>query len=106
MANVLAAGGFATEALIPMREAVETALQALTLWRGHDAGTPPALGLIDATRVDTNLLSAGALSLVARLRENEAERDDAQASLLLTQGDRLLAHVASVLASAQEAAAG
>jgi hypothetical protein len=44
MANVLAAGGFATEALIPMREAVETALQALTLWRAMTPGHRPPWG--------------------------------------------------------------
>jgi hypothetical protein len=101
MARVLAEGGFATEALAPMREAVETALQALTLWRDQDVGTTPTLGLIDSKLVKPNLLPAETLSLVARLRENETETDNAQANLLLTQSDRLLSQAASVLASAK-----
>jgi hypothetical protein len=102
MANVLAAGGFATEALVPMQEAVETALEALTHWRGQDAGTPPTLGLIDSLLVKTKLLPDETLSLVARLREQETEGDKAQASVLLAQGDRLLVQAAAVLGPAQE----
>jgi hypothetical protein len=101
MAKVLTEGGFSTEALVPMHEAVETALQALTHWRGHDAGTLPTLGLIDSILVKTKLLPAETLSLVASLRENETKGDKAQASLLLTQGERLLAQAAAVLASAK-----
>ena len=58
MAKVLTEGGFAAEALAPMREAVEVALQALNLWQGHDADTPPVLSLIDSVLVQTNLLPA------------------------------------------------
>ena len=47
---------FSVEALVPMHEAVEAALKALCLWRGHNTGTPPALGLIDSVLVQTNLL--------------------------------------------------
>jgi len=101
MANVLTEGGFSAEALAPMREAVETALHALTFWRGHNAETPPALGLIDSTLVRTNLLPTETLSLVARLRKDQSEWDKAQADNLLTQSDRLLSQVASVLESAQ-----
>jgi ERCC4-related helicase len=101
MAKVLTEGGFSAEALAPMREAVETALHALTLWRGHNAETPPALGLIDSTLVRTNLLPTETLSLVARLRKDQSEWDKAQADNLLTQSDRLLSRAASVLESAQ-----
>ena len=83
-----------------MREAVETALHALTLWRGHNADAPPALGLIDSTLVRTNLLPTGTLSLVACLRKDQPEWDKAQANNLLTQSDRLLSQTASVLESA------
>jgi hypothetical protein len=101
MANVLTEGGFSAEALAPMREAVETALHALTFWRGHNAETPPALRLIDSTLVRTNLLPTETLSLVARLRKDQSEWDKAQADNLLTQSDRLLSQAASVLESAQ-----
>jgi superfamily II DNA or RNA helicase len=99
MAKVLTEGGFAAEALVPTREAVELALQALNLWQGHDADTPPALGLIDSVLVQTNLLPAQTLSLVASLRENQPDRDDVQTVDLLTQSDRLLSEAAALLRS-------
>jgi superfamily II DNA or RNA helicase len=101
MAKVLTEGGFPTEAIVPMREAVETALHALTLWRGHNAETTPALELIDSALVQTELLPAETLSLVSLLREDQAARDEVQAGQLLTQGDRLLSQATSVLESAQ-----
>ena len=88
------------EALVPMHEAVETALQALVLWQGRDADTPPALGQIDTLLIKFNLLPPETLSLVAHLREDQAERDEAHLSKLLAQSDSLLPHAASVLASA------
>ena len=101
MAKVLSDGGFSVEALVPMHEAVEAALKALCLWRGHNTGTPPALGLIDSVLVQTNLLPAETLSLVARLREEQAEADEAQATRLLAQSDQLVFQAASMLGSAQ-----
>ena len=101
MAKVLTEGGFAAEALAPMREAVEVAMQALNLWQGHDADSPPALSLIDSVLVQTNLLPAETLSLVARLREDQPATDDVQAVDLLTQSDRLLSEAAALLRSAQ-----
>ncbi len=92
---------FSVEALVPMHEAVEAALKALCLWRGHNTGTPPALGLIDSVLVQTNLLPAETLSLVARLREEQAEADEAQATRLLAQSDKLVFQAASMLGSAQ-----
>ena len=55
-----------------MRDAVEVVLQALTLWQGHNAETPPAPSLIDSALVQTKLLPAETLSLVARLREDQS----------------------------------
>ena len=101
MAKVLTEGGFSMEALVPMREAVETALQALTHWQGHNAKAPPTLGLIDSTLVQTNLLPVESLSLVARLREDQSARDETQAGKLFTQSDSFLSQIASVLESAQ-----
>jgi hypothetical protein len=83
-----------------MHEAVETAMQALVLWQGIEADTPPDLGLIDTLLVQANLLPTETLSLVAHLREDQAERDEAQLSKLLAQSDRLFLHATSVLASA------
>jgi hypothetical protein len=101
MAKVLTEGGFSTEALVPMREAVETALQALTHWQGHNAEVPPTLGFIDSTLVQTKLLPGETLSLVSRLRDDQSAHDEAQADKLLAQGDSLLSQAASVLESAQ-----
>ena len=94
MANVLTEGGFAAEALAPMREAVEVAMQALNLWQGHDADTPPALSLIDSVWCKQTCCRRN-LSLVARLREDNRSADDVQAVDLLTQSDRLLSQAAA-----------
>jgi len=99
MAKVLTEGGFAAEALAPMREAVEVAIQALNLWQGHNAESPPVLSLIDSVLVQSNLLPAETLSLVARLREDQPAADDVQVVDLLTQSDRLLSEAAALLRS-------
>ena len=101
MAKVLRDGGFEAEALVPMREAVETALQALTHWQGHNAEVPPDLGLIDSTLIQTNLLPAETLPLITNLRAEQSARDAAQAGKLLTQSDSLFSQTASILESAQ-----
>jgi len=98
MAQVLSQGGFSLEAIVPMREAVETALQALLLWQEQEIETPPTLGVIDKRLVQENLLSAESLSLIAQLREEQAEREEAQISQLLEQSESLLVHVNSALA--------
>ncbi len=84
-----------------MREAVETALQALAHWQGHNAEAPPTLGLIDSTLVQANLLPGETLSLVTRLREDHSAQDETQAGKLLTQSDSLFSQTASILESAQ-----
>jgi len=100
MAKVLTEGGFATEALVPMHDAVELAVQALALWQDHNADTPPALGLIDSVLVKTKLLPAATLPLLARLREDQPATDDAQAVSLITQSEHLLSQAATLLESA------
>jgi hypothetical protein len=101
MANVLSNGGFPVEALGPMREAVETAIHALVLWRGHNTEAPPTLDLIDSTLVQPNLLPAATLSHIALLREEKSELDEAQAGDLLAESDRLFLRAVSILDSAQ-----
>ena len=102
MAQVLSEGGFSVEAIAPMHEAVETGLQALALWQGHDPDTPPTLALIDSMLVKANLMPPEILSLVANLREDQAEWNEAEVSNLLTQSDGFLSHVTSVLESADK----
>ncbi|MBL3529299.1 MAG: DEAD/DEAH box helicase [gamma proteobacterium endosymbiont of Lamellibrachia anaximandri] len=97
MAKVLTEGGFSTEALVPMREAVEMALRALLFWRGHDTEKQSAQELIESKLVQANLLPAETLSLVTRLREDQPEVDEAQAGKLIKQSDDLLSQAASVL---------
>jgi ERCC4-related helicase len=101
MAKVLTAGGFPMEALVPMSEAVETALQALTHWQGHNAEALPDLGLIDSTLVQPNLLPNETLSLISLLRDEQSEMDETRAGKLLTQSDSLLSQATSLLESAQ-----
>jgi hypothetical protein len=75
MAKVLTEGGFATEALAPMRDAVEVG-QCRPLLYGRVT-----------------------LPLIARLREDQLATDEAQAGNLLTQGERLLSQAAALLES-------
>jgi len=100
MAKVLTAGGFPREALVPMREAVETALQALTHWQGHNAEGSPDLELIESTLVQPNLLPNETLSLISLLRDEQSEMDEARAGKLFTQSDSLLSQATSILESA------
>ncbi|MBE9515808.1 MAG: hypothetical protein IME93_02400 [Proteobacteria bacterium] len=83
-----------------MHEAVETALQALTHWQGHDAETSPDLELIDSMLVQPNLLPNETLSLIPLLRDKQSELDEARADKLLTQSDSLLSQATSLLAQA------
>lgn len=103
MAKVLAEGGFSTEALAPMRLAVETALHALVQWRGYDAEPPITLGLIGSALVQTNLLPAETLSLVAHLREDQTACDATRTGKILTKSDHFLSRTASILESPQGA---
>jgi hypothetical protein len=98
MANVLTKGGFSTEALAPMYEAVEIALQALAIWQDYNNEIPTNLELIETMLVKTNLLPAEALPLITSLREDQAAGDEAQTTKLLTQSDRLFLQAASLLA--------
>ena len=100
MAKVLMDGGFTVEALVPMREAVEISLQALTRWQGHDIVTPPDLSLIDSVLVKTNLLPPENLSRIARLRDEQSEWDEAHAGKLILQGENLFSQAASLLGAA------
>jgi len=101
MAKVLTEGGFSIEALVPMREAVETALQALTHWQGHNAAALPTVELIDSVLVQPNLLPDETLSLISLLRDEQSELDEAMAGKLLTQSDSLLLQATSILESTQ-----
>ncbi len=101
MAKVLKEGGFPREALAPMGEAVETALQSLALWQGRKAETPPEPEWIDATLVQTNLLPSETLPLVVELREGSQATDEPRAKELLAQGDGLFARAASLLESSK-----
>jgi hypothetical protein len=100
MAKVLAQGGFIVEALVPMREAVEFALLALTLWRGHKTETPPDAELIDSMLVQTKLLPAETLSHIARLRDEQLELDETHAAKQLAQGGNIFSRAVSILRSA------
>jgi hypothetical protein len=100
MAKLLAQGGFILEALAPMREAVEFALLALTLWQGHKVETPPDPELIDSMLVQTKLLPAESLSHITRLRDEQAELTETQAAKLLAQSTSLFSRAASILGSA------
>jgi len=95
--NVLIEGGFAAEALAPVRDAVETGLQALVIWQGHDSEAPPEPGLIDSVLVRTDLLPAETLSLVTHLREYPSAEGETQEAELIVQSERLLSQAVLLL---------
>ena len=100
MAKLLMQGGFIVEALAPMREAVDIALLALTLWRGHNAETAPDAELIDSMLVQTKLLPVETLSQITRLRDEQFEWDETPAAKLLAQSETLISRATSILGSA------
>ena len=97
MAKVLAEGGFVTEALTPMREAVETALHALAIRWDWKTAAPMPIDLVNVELVKKGLLPDEILSLVTRLRADHAEMDEKQATQLLLQGASLLEHLGAHL---------
>jgi len=98
MASVLAQGGFAQEALAPMREAVDTAVQALAGLNGAGGEGPPSLEHIEAALVRPGTLPAEAPAVVARLRELDASMPADQAGELLAQAEQLVAAAAAAIA--------
>ncbi|MDT8397076.1 MAG: DEAD/DEAH box helicase [Pseudomonadales bacterium] len=97
MAAVLAEGGFPREALTPLAEAVEGALEALLLWRGHASDPPPSAAIIDARLVKTGLLPAETPALLESLRRDHSDRDEAEAGRQLKQGNGVIERVVSIL---------
>ena len=97
MAQVLAEGGFVTEAMTPMREAVETALHALAIRWDWKTAAPIPIELVNVELVKKGLLPEEILSLVTRLRADQAEMDEKQATQLLLQGACLIEHVGAHL---------
>ncbi len=97
MARVLADGGFTVEAISPLKEGVETALQSLVHLLGEAHGEPIPLGLIESRLVNENLLPAETVSLVTRLRANGSTGSDVETPNLLRQGAALFKHAAEVL---------
>jgi len=93
MAKVLAEGGFVAEALTPMREAVETALQALAIRWDWKTAAPIPIDLVNVELVKKGLMPDEILSLVTHLRADQPERDEKQAVQLLIQGVSLMEHV-------------
>jgi hypothetical protein len=100
MAQLLKEGGFTVEALAPMREAVEKALQALLHWRGQPSETPASLALIDSALVQTQLLPGETLSDLARLRDPRLELSELEATNLMIQSGKLFSAAVSLLEAA------
>ena len=97
MARVLADGGFAVEAISPLKEGVETALQSLAHLLGEAHGEPIPLGLIESRLMNENRLPAETVSLVTRLRANGGTGSEAETPNLLRQGAALFKHAAEAL---------
>jgi superfamily II DNA or RNA helicase len=96
MAGVLAAGGFPLEALAPMRQAIETALAALAHSLGEKNGEIIPLKMVESRLLKAGMVPQEAPSLVALLRQQEAD-DEETARTLFERGAGLLDHAAEAL---------
>jgi hypothetical protein len=89
MARVLAEGGFPIEAMAPLGEALETALQSLAHLLGEEAGKRITMATVESRLVKEGLLPAEAPDLVARIRASEPLSIE-RAEALIADGHRLL----------------
>jgi superfamily II DNA or RNA helicase len=97
MATVLADGGFAVEALAPLTEAVEIALQSLAGALGEAEAEKIPLGLVESRLAGEGLVPADTPALVARLRAGADGCGENAARALLEQGRTLLAQGVAAL---------
>ena len=99
MAGVLAQGGFAEEALAPMRDAVESGLKAIACLAGEEPGGEILASTIDSTLVPTDLLPAEHVGWVAELRAVASSEalPEARARLLLDRGEKVLQGLTQVV---------
>ena len=98
MASVLGDGGFSVEALVPMCDAVEIALQALMLWQEDYTGeTPVDLASIDLKLIKTNLLPDETLPMITALREHPLVKEETRATELLVQSKQIFMQASSLL---------
>ncbi|GBE47422.1 ATP-dependent helicase HepA [bacterium BMS3Bbin12] len=97
MAAVLADGGFTVEALVPLAEAVEIALQSLAGTLGESGTGKIPIGFVASRLTDEGLVPGDAPALVARLRAGTDGCGEDAARALLEQGRMLLAHGATAL---------
>jgi superfamily II DNA or RNA helicase len=100
MATVLAAGGFALEALAPLREGIETGLRSLALY--HD-GEAAAAQEVPLAWLEANLPphdASDGTTLVARLRGGAdalLRLDETEARSWIESGQQLTARLAAAL---------
>ncbi len=97
MVQVLAEGGFPLEALSPMREAVEAALQALLQWRNEDHQPPLSPELIESALIAEDLLPGHASSLYTHLTKDRPAADEEEAGKLMEQGNSLIDQAGRIL---------
>jgi hypothetical protein len=95
MARLLGDGDFVEEALAPMAQALELALQALLHWQGHEAKGTPSEKTIRTLLIETGLLPKGGESILESLRNPPAE--NREPTRLLAQGDSLFEQAARAL---------
>lgn len=100
MAQVLADGGFAIEALPALSEAVEDGLASLAQLDSHES-TPLSISFIESHLLNNTRLPPNTATLVAQLREQlregNAGRNEQEAHALLEHGAALLQHIAETL---------
>ena len=100
MAQVLRDGGFPVEALMPLREAVESALRALAELEGQGSDEAIPLDWMQPNLVATGLLSEAAVAVVAQLRSDGEMPGEDRARTLAEEADALVAEAAKAIDNA------
>jgi hypothetical protein len=93
MARLLVDGGFASEALSPLRDALDAALSALLLWQGHESEASPDLEQIETQLVQHGLIPREDLDLLTWLRECGSTPDETEAAARAARSNDLFTRI-------------
>jgi len=96
MATVLASGNFIFEALSPMSEAIETALQSLARLVGDSTTGEISTQFIELRLSKENLVPQETAVLIEKFRQNQQTDDTLLANELIHKGNHLMEYIANV----------
>jgi len=99
MATVLAAGGFAEEATVPMTEAIDLGLKALACLAGEETEDAVPSSIIESSLIPAGLLPADHAGWIAELRSVPPgeELSEARAKAILDRSDQVLQGISQAI---------